>query len=66
MHRESPDLEVSFTCSINGGVDSLLEIVWSGPVDLPETTVTHYIQCNAHDEMLKCIIKSHKFLKKPF
>ena len=41
MHCESPDLEVSFTCSIlNGGVDSLLEIVWSGPVDLPETTVT--------------------------
>ena len=40
MHCESPDLEVSFTCSINGGVGSSLEIEWSGPVELPETIVT--------------------------
>ena len=42
MNFENPDLEVSFTCNINGGVNSSVEIVWSGPeqVDLPEPTVT--------------------------
>ena len=42
MNFENPDLEVSFTCSINGGVNSSVEIVWSGPeqVVLPEPTVT--------------------------
>ena len=39
-HLESPDLEVSFTCSINGGVGSSVETMWSGPVDLPEPTTT--------------------------
>ena len=39
IHFESPDLEVSFTCSVNGGVDSNLQIVWGGPVDLPESTI---------------------------
>ena len=38
-YSESPGLEVSFTCSINGGNGSLVEIVWSGPVDLPEPTI---------------------------
>ena len=38
-HLESPGLEVSFTCSINGGIGSSVEIVWSGPVDLPEPTI---------------------------
>jgi hypothetical protein len=37
---ESQGLEVSFTCSINGGVGSSVEIVWNGPVDLPEPTIT--------------------------
>jgi hypothetical protein len=37
---ESPGLEVSLTCSINGGIGSSVEIVWSGPVDLPEPTMT--------------------------
>lgn len=37
-HLERPDLEVTFTCSINGGVGSSVEIIWSGPVDLPEPT----------------------------
>ena len=40
IYSESPGLEVSFTCSINGGIGSLVEIVWSGPVDLPEPTIT--------------------------
>ena len=42
LHLESPDLEVSFICSVNGGVNSSVEIVWSGPeqVALPEPTVT--------------------------
>ena len=40
-YSESPaGLEVSFTCSINGGIGSSVEIVWSGPVDLPEPTIT--------------------------
>ena len=37
---ESSGLEVSFTCSINGDVGSSVEIVWSGPVDLPEPAIT--------------------------
>jgi hypothetical protein len=39
-YSESPGLEVSFTCSINGGIGSSVEIVWSGPVDLPEPILT--------------------------
>ena len=42
LHSESPDLEISFICSINGSVNNSVEIVWSGPeqVALPEPTVT--------------------------
>ncbi len=35
----SPSLTVSFTCTADGGVGSSVEILWSGPVDLPDATV---------------------------
>lgn len=35
---ETPNLEVSFTCTVNGGANSTIEIDWSGPVALPDPT----------------------------
>lgn len=35
----SPSLSVSFTCTVDGGVGNSVEILWSGPVDLPDATV---------------------------
>ena len=38
VHAETPGLEVSFTCTVNSGDGSGVDIVWSGPVTLPEPT----------------------------
>lgn len=40
VHVETPDLEVSFTCVVNSGDGSAVDILWSGPVSLPEPTTT--------------------------
>ena len=34
-----PSLRVNFTCTVDGGVNNSVEILWSGPVDLPDATV---------------------------
>ena len=41
-HIASPSVEVNFTCTVDGGVGSLVEIMWSGPVyvDLSDATTT--------------------------
>lgn len=41
VYIASPGLEVGFTCTVEGGIGKFnkLEILWSGPVDLPNTTV---------------------------
>ena len=32
----SPSLRVNFTCTVDGGVNNSVEILWSGPLDLPD------------------------------
>ena len=40
VHIASPGLKVSFICTVDGGIGSLFEILWSGPVvDLPNATL---------------------------
>ena len=40
VHITSPGLKVSFICTVDGGIGSLFEILWSGPVvDLPNATL---------------------------
>ena len=36
VHVEAPNLEVSFTCTVNGGSGSTVVIEWSGPMTLPD------------------------------
>ena len=31
VHIESPDLEITLTCTVYGGVDNAVDITWSGP-----------------------------------
>lgn len=38
VHVETPDLEVSFACTVNSGDGSEIDIAWSGPAALPEPT----------------------------
>ena len=35
----SPSLRVNFICSVDGSVNNSVEILWSGPVDLPDARV---------------------------
>ena len=40
MYILSPSLRVTFTCTVDGGVNNhSVEILWSGPVDLPDAMV---------------------------
>ena len=39
VYFESPDLEVRFTCTVNGGAGSIVNIVWSGPAVETQPTV---------------------------